>query len=185
MAETFTINIPLGYPAAEFNLIDTLSGKSVNFNDIKGEKGTLVIFICNHCPFVIHVIDELVQIGLDYQKKGIGVVAISSNDVESYPQDSPALMKVFGLKHKFPFPYLYDESQSVAQSYQAACTPDYNLFDSNNQCVYRGQLDRSRPGNNYPVDGKDLRKALDKLVVGELPDSNQTPSSGCNIKWKN
>jgi peroxiredoxin len=184
MAETFTIKIPLGFNAPDFKLPDTISGKSIDYKSIKGEKGTLVMFICNHCPYVLHVMDELVRIGKEYMPKGIGFVAISSNDVENYPQDSPELMKQFAADRNFPFPYLYDESQETAKAYQASCTPDYNLFDANDHCVYRGQLDKSRPGNNVTIDGKDLRAALDAVIAGKKPDENQLPSSGCNIKWK-
>ncbi|MDA3905691.1 MAG: thioredoxin family protein [Bacteroidales bacterium] len=185
MAETFTIKIPLGFNAPDFHLTDTISGKSINYKSIKGEKGTLVMFICNHCPYVLHVMDELVRIGKEYMPKGIGFVAINSNDVENYPQDSPELMKQFAADRDFPFPYLYDESQETAKAYQASCTPDYNLFDANDICVYRGQLDASRPGNDVTIDGKDLRAALDAVIAGKKPDENQLPSSGCNIKWKN
>ncbi len=184
MAQTFTIPIPLGFQAADFRLPDVMSGKSMGFNDIKGQKGTLVMFICNHCPYVVHVIDELVKIGKEYMPQGIGIVAINANDVENYPEDSPALMKQFACDRDFPFPYLYDESQETAKIYQAACTPDYNLFDANDRCVYRGQLDESRPKNNAPVDGKNLRAALDAILKGLKPDADQKPSSGCNIKWK-
>jgi len=142
------------------------------------------MFICNHCPYVIHVIDELVRIGKEYLPKGIGFVAISANDIENYPEDSPELMKQFASERKFPFPYLYDESQKTARAYQAACTPDYDLFDTKDTCVYRGQLDGSRPQNDRPIDGKDLREALDAVLAGIKPDEKQLPSSGCNIKWK-
>lgn len=184
MAETPTIQIPLGFKAPEFKLIDTVSGKELSFNDIKGDKGTLVVFICNHCPYVIHVIHEIVNIAKEYMPKGIGFVAISSNDVENYPQDAPDKMKEHAAKWEFPFPYLYDESQEVAKAYQAACTPDYNLFDADELCVYRGQLDNSRPKNNAPVDGKDLRAALEALLNGNEISKEQKPSTGCNIKWK-
>lgn len=184
MAQTFTIPVPLGFQAADFRLPDVISGKSISFNDIKGQKGTLVIFICNHCPYVLHTIDELVKIGKEYMPEGIGIVAINANDVENYPEDSPAFMKQFAKDRDFPFPYLYDESQETAKAYQAACTPDYNLFDVNDRCVYRGQLDDSRPKNNAPIDGKNLRAALDAVLKGLKPDEKQIPSSGCNIKWK-
>lgn len=184
MAQTYTIKIPLGFEAPHFQLPDTVSGKKFDFEDIKGEKGTLVMFICNHCPYVIHVIKELVKIANEYQKRGIGFVAISSNDVNNYPEDSPELMKLFAQQLHFPFPYLYDETQEIAKAYQAACTPDFNLFDVNNLCVYRGQLDDSRPQNGVPVNGKHLRSALEDVINGKKPDENQIPSSGCNIKWK-
>jgi len=184
MAQTFTIKVPLGFKAPDFKLPDTLSGKYFDYKQIKGEKGTLVMFICNHCPYVLHVMDELVRISKEYLPKGIGFVAISSNDVENYPQDSPELMKQFAIDHDFPFPYLYDESQDTAKAYQASCTPDYDLFDAKDVCVYRGQLDESRPQNGAPINGKDLRTALDAVLAGLKPDKKQLPSSGCNIKWK-
>lgn len=184
MSETPTTKIPLGFKAPEFLLLDTVSGKKLNFSQIRGEKGTVVIFICNHCPYVIHVIHEIVNIAKEYIPKGIGFVAISANDVENYPQDAPDKMKEHAELWEFPFPYLYDESQEVAKAYQAACTPDYNIFDRDDFCVYRGQLDGSRPKNNAPIDGKDLRKALDTLLKGERISENQKPSVGCNIKWK-
>lgn len=183
MAETPTIQIPLGFTAPDFNLPDTITGKEMNYTHIKGEKGTVVIFICNHCPYVIHVIHEIVSISKEYMPKGIGFVAISSNDVENYPQDSPAQMKIHAKKWDFPFPYLYDESQEVAKAYHAACTPDYNVFDKNDLAVYRGQLDESRPKNNVPIDGKDLRAVLNALLSNKEISKNQKPSTGCNIKW--
>ena len=184
MSETPTTKIPLGFKAPEFLLPDTVSGEKLNYSQIRGEKGTVVIFICNHCPYVIHVIHEIVNIAKEYMPKGFGFVAISANDVVNYPQDAPDKMKEHAKMWGFPFPYLYDESQSVAKDYQAACTPDYNIFDENDLCVYRGQLDESRPKNNAPVDGKDLRKALNSLLLGEKISPDQKPSVGCNIKWK-
>jgi thiol-disulfide isomerase/thioredoxin len=149
-----------------------------------GEKGTLVMFICKHCPYVIHVQDEIAAIAKDYKPKGIGFVAISSNDIENYPDDAPGFMKQQAEEVGFIFPYLYDESQEVARNYDAACTPDFYLFDSNHILVYRGRLDESRPGNNIEVTGKDLRMALDKVLKGEQVPEHQYPSMGCNIKWK-
>lgn len=184
MARTPTKNIPLGFEAPDFSLPEPLTNEIVRFNDIKGEKGTLVMFICNHCPFVIHVIDELVRIGNEYMQKGIGIVAINSNDVENYPDDHPEKMIEMARRKQFPFPYLYDESQDVARAYEAACTPDFNLFDTRGKCVYRGQLDGARPGNDIPVTGKDLRKALDLVIAGKKVPEDQMPSIGCNIKWK-
>jgi thiol-disulfide isomerase/thioredoxin len=142
------------------------------------------MFICNHCPFVKHVNDELVRLGNDYKDKGIGFVAISSNDVENYPDDSPGLMKIVAQELEYPFPYLYDETQEVAKAYDAACTPDFYVFDKNLKLVYRGQLDDSRPGNDIPVTGKDLRSALNALIDGKEVSDDQKPSLGCNIKWK-
>lgn len=156
----------------------------IGWKDIRGEKATVVLFICNHCPFVIHVLDELISIGNDYKTKGIGFVAISSNDVENYPQDAPDRMKELAREKTFPFPYLYDETQEVAKAYTAACTPDISVFDTEDRCVYRGQVDDSRPGNSEPVNGKDLRKVLDLLIDGRSVPTEQRPSLGCNIKWK-
>lgn len=184
MARTPTKNIPLGFDAPFFELSEPLSGKNISLNDIKGEKGTLIMFICNHCPFVIHVLDELISIGNDYKNKGIGIVAINSNDVDNYPDDHPDKMKKLAKEKNFPFPYLFDESQEVAKAYEAACTPDFNLFDTEGKCVYRGQLDGSRPGNDIPVTGVDLRKALDQVISGKEVPEDQMPSIGCNIKWK-
>jgi len=184
MSLTFTKPIALGFALPPFNLADVVSGKMTSSEDIKGAKGTLVMFICNHCPYVLHVIHELVRIGYQYKDQGIGMVAISSNDVVNYPQDHPDKMREMALSLKFPFPYLYDESQEVAKSYDAACTPDFDLFDAAGKCVYRGQLDGSRPGNHIPVTGKDLRAALDLVVAGKPVPEKQIPSNGCNIKWK-
>jgi len=184
MSETPTINIPLGFKAPEFHLPDTVSGKMMNYQQIRGEKATVVVFICNHCPYVVHVIHEIVNIGQEYMPKGIGFVAISSNDVINYPQDSPDKMKEHAALWNFPFAYLYDETQEVAKAYQAACTPDFNVFNEKDLCVYRGQMDDSRPGNDAPVNGKDLRKVLNALLNGEPIPENQKPSTGCNIKWK-
>ncbi len=184
MARTLTNIIPLGFDMPGFELKDAITNHIVNSDDIKGEKGTLVIFMCNHCPFVLHVIHELVKIGYDYMPKGIGVVAINSNDVEKYPDDHPDRMKELALSLKFPYPYLFDVNQEVAKLYDAACTPDFNLFDADGKCVYRGQLDGARPGNDIPVSGSDLRAALDLVVDGKKVPEEQTPSVGCNIKWK-
>ena len=174
----------LGAIAPDFTLHDTISGKSVSLHGIKGEKGTLVMFICNHCPFVIHVNEELVRLGREYPSRGVKMVAINSNDVEKYPDDSPEKMTLTAKKLGYPFPYLYDESQEVAKAYDAACTPDFFLYDSDLKLVYRGQLDDSRPGNEIPVTGKDLRKAMNALIQGKQIDEDQRPSLGCNIKWK-
>ncbi len=184
MSLTPTNKIPLGFDILSFELPDTVTGKMITHNNIIGEKGTLVMFICNHCPYVLHVVEELVRIGNDYMQQGIGMVAISANDVENYPDDHPDKMKEFAEKNKFPFYYLYDETQEVAKAYDAACTPDFNLFDKNGKCVYRGQLDSSRPGNDKPVNGDDLRAALDLVLAGKAVPENQIPSTGCNIKWK-
>lgn len=184
MARTPSNMLALGTKAPGFSLPDTVSGNDLNLNDIKGEKGTLIMFICNHCPFVKHVNPELRKLGEEYPEKGISIIAISSNDVLNYPDDSPELMKKTALEAGYTFPYLYDESQEVAKAYDAACTPDFYLFDEELELVYRGQLDDSRPGNDKPLDGKDLRKAMDALLSGEAVSSDQKPSLGCNIKWK-
>lgn len=184
MARTPTVQLELGYKAPAFKLPNVVTGNNTTLEDINGQKGTLVMFICNHCPFVVHVMDELIRIGNDYKNKGIGIVAISSNDVSTHPDDSPEKMKELALKKGFPFPYLYDESQEVAKAYTAACTPDFSVFDADGICVYRGQMDDSRPGNDQPVNGKDLRKVFDDLIAGNAVSSNQKPSLGCNIKWK-
>ncbi|MFA8299872.1 MAG: thioredoxin family protein [Hyphomicrobiales bacterium] len=176
--------IPLGFKAPEFNLQDIPTGKNLSFADIKGKNGTVVVFICNHCPFVIHIIEELVKVGKEYINQGIGFVMINSNDVVSYPQDSPENMVKFAEENSFPFPYLFDETQEVAKLYDAVCTPDFNVFDHNDICVYRGQFDNSRPGNTEPINGKDLRAVLDLVAQHKEVPKSQKPSLGCNIKWK-
>jgi len=165
MARTPTIQIELGFRAPDFTLPDVISGKKYNLSELKGKDGTAVFFICNHCPFVIDIIDELVKIGNDYLKKGIGFVVISSNDIINYPADSPKNMKLFAENYNFPFPYLYDETQEVAKAYTAACTPDINVF-------------------NADLDGKDLRKVFNYLLENKEIDFEQLPSIGCGIKWK-
>jgi peroxiredoxin len=184
MAKTESSMIELGTRAPEFALTDTVSERTLQFGDIAGTNGTLVMFICNHCPFVKHVIDELVVLGQDYLERGIGMVAISSNDVTGYPQDRPERMKELAAAKGFGFPYLHDETQDTARAYSATCTPDFFVFDANRALVYRGQLDDSRPGNGIPVTGRDLRAAFDALLAGESVSANQKPSIGCNIKWK-
>ena len=184
MAKTESRMLPLGTPAPDFALPDTVSGKTVRFEEVAGDKGTLVMFICNHCPFVKHVLDELVRLGRDYRDSGIGLVAISSNDITGYPQDRPERMKELADSAGFEFPYLYDESQNTARAYDAACTPDFYVFDSQRTLVYRGQLDDSRPGNGIPVTGADVRAALDALLEGKPLARQQKPSIGCNIKWR-
>lgn len=184
MAATPSTMMPLGTIAPSFKLFDTVSGKLLSLSELKGATATLVMFICNHCPYVLHINDELVRIAHKYQAKGVSFVAISSNDVENYPQDGPDKMEEQARKTGYPFPYLYDESQDVAKAYEAACTPDLFLFDGDLKCVYRGQLDDSRPNNMVPVTGKDLRAALDAMLAGESVSENQIPSIGCNIKWK-
>ena len=185
MARTASNMLPIGTQAPNFNLFDTISESKKNLNKIKGLKGTVITFICNHCPFVIHINDKLVSVANKYQKFGIRFVAISSNDVNNYPQDGPNEMKLQALKLGYPFPYLYDETQEVAKSYDAACTPDFFVFDSELKLVYRGQFDDSRPENNINVDGKDLKNALNCLITNTSNNQIQKPSIGCNIKWKN
>lgn len=184
MARTESNMTPLGTPAPQFRLKDTNSNSYYSFQDLKGPKGTLVVFMCNHCPFVHHVLDEFLKVVHDYRVQGIGVMAISSNDALQYPQDGPEAMAEFALEKKMGFPYLYDESQDVARAFDAACTPDFFLFDANEKLVYRGQLDDSRPGNSIPTSGFDLRHALDGLINNRTIPSVQKPSIGCNIKWK-
>ncbi len=171
--------------AVEFELPDVISGNVISLTEISsGKKGTLLMFICNHCPYVKHVQPELLKIADDYLPKDIAVLAISSNDVENYPEDSPELMLEEAKRWSYPFPYLYDESQLVARSYKATCTPDFYLFDKNRELVYRGELDASRPGNGKELNGNSLRNALDNLLAGIPIDEHQNPSVGCNIKWK-
>lgn len=184
MAATPSNMIPLGFEAPDFRLLDTQSGQVMSLDALKSEKGTLIMFICNHCPYVKHVNDELVRLAHDYQPKGIAFVAISSNDAEKYPEDGPEKMTEYAARLGYPFPYLYDETQGVAKAYDAACTPDFFLFDGDLKCVYRGQLDASRPGNGVPVSGSDMRDALDALLEGREISQVQVPSIGCGIKWK-
>lgn len=183
MARTPSNMLPLGTESPDFELFDTVSGQILSLAELKGENGTVVMFICNHCPFVIHVNPEISRLAKEYQKKGVAFVAISSNDVNNYPQDAPHLMKQVAKKEDYTFAYLYDETQEVAKAYEAACTPDFYLFDAESILVYRGQLDDSRPGNSIPLSGKDLRKAMDALLKGGEIDTDQKPSIGCNIKW--
>lgn len=184
MAQTPTTLIPLGFEAPAFSLPDIVSGKAKSLHELKSDKATVIMFICNHCPFVVHVIDELVKLANDYIPIGVSFIAISSNDVVKYPQDGPDKMKEFATAKNFPFAYLYDETQEVASAYSAACTPDFSIFDGDLKCVYRGQLDDSRPSNGKPVTGKDIREALDALLAGRLVSADQKVSIGCNIKWK-
>ncbi len=184
MALTPSNMISLGTAAPDFTLLDTITSKPVSLQNIRGEKGTVVMFICNHCPFVKHVNEEIVRLANDYRVTGFGFVAISSNDIENYPEDSPDKMWEVARKHNYSFPYLYDETQEVAKAYDAACTPDFYLFDDELKLVYRGQLDNSRPGNGIPVNGRDLREALDNILNNHPQREDQKPSIGCNIKWK-
>ena len=175
--------LPLGTPAPQFRLPDT-DGTVVSLDDARGAPALLIMFICNHCPFVKHVRGELAALGRDYARRGVAMVAISSNDADAYPEDGPEAMRRERDEAGYDFPYLYDESQEVARAYQAACTPDFFLFDADRKLVYRGQLDDSRPGNGVPVTGRDLRAALNATLEGRPVSADQKPSLGCNIKWK-
>jgi len=183
MVEVNSTMLPLGTQAPDFRLPDT-SGKTVSLSDLKGASALLVVFICNHCPYVKHIRAGLAQLARDYQPRGVAVVGISSNDVAGYPQDGPAKMAEEAKSAGYIFPYLYDETQSVAKTYRAACTPDIYLFDKDQRLVYRGQFDDSRPGNRLPVTGKDVRAAIDAVLGGKSVAAQQKPSIGCNIKWK-
>lgn len=174
----------LGTKAPDFKLRDTVSDQSMDLNSLKGKKGTMVMFICNHCPFVVHVNPMIRELGITYQKKGIAFIAISSNDIARYPQDAPKLMREKAKTLGYTFPYLFDETQAVAKTYSAACTPDFYLFDEHLKLVYRGQLDDSRPGNGIPLSGQDLADAMDALLTNTEINPHQKPSIGCNIKWK-
>lgn len=184
MSETLSNMLPLGTLAPEFSLLDTISGKDLTFQEVSKPQGTVVMFICNHCPYVILVIPELLKLIKTYQEKGFGFVAISANDVANYPVDSPELMTELAQKEGFTFPYLYDESQSVAKAYDAACTPDFYVFDGDKKLFYRGRMDEATPGNGKEVTGNDLKAALDALLNGKDAPEEQFPSMGCNIKWK-
>jgi peroxiredoxin len=183
MVKTASTMKKLGTPAPDFQLMN-VDGRLVGLADFDDQPALLVIFMCNHCPFVKHVAGGLTQLALDYMPKGVAVVGINSNDPGVQPQDSPEQMVHEAEQRGYPFPYLYDETQEVAKAYGAACTPDFFLFDKKRQLVYRGQLDASRPGNNVPVTGKDLRAALDAFLAGKPPPEQQIPSIGCNIKWR-
>lgn len=183
MARTESTMLPLGTKAPDFSLADP-AGKKVALKDFAGKPALLVMFICNHCPYVKHVAEALAQLGRDYQARGVGVVAINSNDVATHPDDSPAKMAEESQLRGYTFPYLFDDSQAVAKAYHAACTPDFFVFDKDQKLAYRGQLDASRPGNGIPVSGEDLRAALDAVLSGKPVSERQKASLGCNIKWK-
>ncbi|MEN9449575.1 MAG: hypothetical protein RJA83_189 [Pseudomonadota bacterium] len=183
MALTPSSMLALGTKAPDFKLRDTLTGKSYSLKDSKVSKATVIMFICNHCPYVKHVIHELIQLAKDFQAKDISFVAISSNDAEGYPEDAPEKMSGLAKQLNFSFPYLHDETQSTAKAYQATCTPDFFIFDKDFLCIYRGQLDGSRPGNKIPVTGKDIRSALENILQRKPVNPHQLPSMGCNIKW--
>ena len=182
MVKTASTMLELGTSAPDFSL-PNVDGSTVSLADVSGKAGLLVAFVCNHCPFVVHIRDAFAKFAQEYQEKGIAVVAISSNDVENYPQDSPEKMQEEAAEHGYSFPYLYDADQSVAQAYKAACTPDFYLFDADTKLVYRGQFDASRPGNGIPVTGEDMRAACDAVLAGQAIPEPQIPSIGCNIKW--
>lgn len=184
MALTPSTMLPLGTPAPAFTLPDVVTGAPRSLASLQSDRATLVMFICNHCPYVKHVLEGLVQLGRDYAAKGASLIAISSNDATNYPDDGPEKMAALARSAGFPFPYLYDETQAVARAYQAACTPDFFLFDGDLRLAYRGQLDDSRPGNGRPVTGADLRAALDALLAGQAVSERQIPSVGCGLKWK-
>ena len=183
MTATSSTMLSLGTSAPKFSLPDT-EGNIVSLSDFEGASALLVIFMCNHCPFVKHILSELVELAKEYQSKGVTVVGINSNDVTNYPDDSPEMMVKLANEAVFSFPYLYDETQEVAKSYHASCTPDFFLFDGEMKLVYRGQMDDSRPGNNIPVTGVDLTAAIEAVIAGSEVSPEQKPSMGCNIKWK-
>lgn len=183
MARTPSTMLPLGTPAPDFKLMN-VDGREVELADFASKPALLVMFMCNHCPFVVHVADQLAQLASEYMARGVAVVGINSNDTATHPADSPERMVAEAEERGYAFPYLFDETQAVAKAYRAACTPDFFLFDQDRKLVYRGQLDDSRPGNGVPVTGKDLRAALDAVLAGKKPVEEQRASLGCNIKWK-
>lgn len=184
MALTPSRMLPLGTKAPAFELIDSISGKKMSLEELKSPIATVIMFICNHCPFVKHIQTQLVELVKKYQAKNISFIAINSNDVDAYPEDAPEKMREIAKKFDFTFPYLFDETQQVAKAYEAACTPDFYIFDRDLKCVYRGQFDDSRPGNAIPVTGNSLQAALENILAGKAVDPNQKPSMGCNIKWR-
>jgi peroxiredoxin len=184
MALTYSTMIDLGSKAPDFSLPDTLSGRQVQLSDFAQAQVLVVMFLCNHCPYVVHINPELLRMGADYAQQSVAFVGISSNDTEKYPQDAPDKMQALGLELGYPFPYLFDESQAVAKAYDAACTPDFFVFDADRRLVYRGRLDDSRPQSSTPLSGRDLRGAIDAVLNNQPVVSKQYPSMGCNIKWK-
>jgi len=184
MTLTASSMLPLGSIAPDFNLLDTITDESKTLSELKSDKATVIMFICNHCPYVKHIQQQLVALVQEYQAKDIAFIAISSNDVENYPADAPDKMKQVAEQFNYSFPYLYDETQQVAKAYHAECTPDFFIFDHDLKCVYRGQLDDSRPRQDEAVTGQDIRNALDNILDGKPVSENQKPSMGCNIKWK-
>jgi len=184
MSETPSTMLPLGTKAPDFKLIDTVSNEEISLQAMKSNSATVIMFICNHCPYVKLIQTKLVEVIQYYQTKKINFVAINSNDINNYPADAPERMKEEALLHHYTFPYLFDETQTVAKAYQAACTPDFFVFDKNLECIYRGRFDEATPGNGKTVTGKDLSHALDAVLTGKNVDPHQYPSVGCNIKWK-
>lgn len=184
MAIAFTEQIELGYRAPDFILTEPLTGDKKSLRQLKSDVATVVMFICNHCPYVKHINSELVKLAKYYMPKGVSFIAINPNDADRYPEDSPEKMAFTARAENYPFPYLYDPSQQVAKAYKAVCTPDFSIFNKNLECVYRGQLDDSRPGNNKPLTGLDMRNALEDIIVNKAIQGRQIPSSGCSIKWK-
>lgn len=184
MALTASKMLPLGKTAPSFTLFNVVTKEDDCLDQHLGENGTLIVFMCNHCPYVVHLIDSLVSFAHKNQAKGVNTIAISSNDIERYPEDHPNLMKALAIEKSFGFPYLFDEDQSTARAYDAACTPDFYLFGADQRLVYRGRYDQSRPGNSYPINGSDLQAAIDALCMGEPITVEQYPSMGCGIKWK-
>ena len=179
-----TKELPVGIKAPSFTLPNVISGENKSLEELRGKEATVVMFICNHCPYVKHVIKGITQLAENYKNREVSFIAINSNDVVKYPADAPDKMKVFARENNFPFPYLFDESQDVAKRYEAACTPEFYIFDAELKLRYHGQMDDSRPGNTIPVTGKDLKNALDNILTGEEITGPQKPSIGCGIKWK-
>jgi thiol-disulfide isomerase/thioredoxin len=184
MVLTPTTKIPLGYKAPDFNLLNPLTGNMQSLGALKSDKATVIIFMCNHCPYVVHILEGLIKLANDYIPKGVSIIGINSNDIVNYPDDSPAKMIDLINDNNIPFPYLFDETQEVAKAYHAACTTDFSVFNGGMECVYRGQLDESRPGNSDPVNGSDIRMVLDTVLSKKTLNMIQKPSIGCNIKWK-
>jgi thiol-disulfide isomerase/thioredoxin len=184
MVKTPSTMLPLGTPAPSFALPEPASGRTTSLDDFAGSRALLVMFLSNHCPFVKHIAGALADFGREYDGQGLAIVAINANDVANYPDDSPEKMAEEVERRGYPFPYLFDESQEVAKAYQAACTPDFFLYDAERKLAYRGQFDASRPGNDEPITGRDLRRACDAVLTGAIPSGAQIPSVGCNIKWK-
>jgi peroxiredoxin len=184
MALTPSKMLALGTQAPDFSLLNTVSDQTLSLTELRAERATVIMFICNHCPYVKHIQGALVQLARDYQARGVNFVAISSNDAAAYPEDAPDKMRQMAQQFSYPFPYLYDETQAVARAYDAACTPDFFVFDAELRCVYRGRMDDSTPGNGRPVTAADLRAALDAVLAGKPVNAEQQPSLGCNIKWR-